>query len=103
MITIYQPGDIAAYNDDDDQTVLIIGEIIGDVYLGAAIAPAESPVIPGSATGLYYVESIDGYIVPTLVRAYRADELGTRSTNIASSRPFDLARSLYRGMLGSSR
>ena len=102
MSTIYQPGDIAAY-DDDDQTVLIIGEIIGDVYLGAAIAPAEKPVIPGIATGFYYVESIDGYIVPTLVRAYRADELGARSTNIAGSRPFELMRSLYRGIFGLSR
>lgn len=102
MSTIYQPGDIAEYNDAD-RTVLIIGEIIGDVYLGAAIAPAENPVIPGSATGLYYVESIDGYIVPTLVRAYRADELGTRSTNITGSRPFDLTRSLYRDTLELSR
>lgn len=98
----YEPGDIAM-GDGPGRYVLVIAEIIADVYLAAAIIAAENPVIPGSATGSYYVEAVDGYVVPTLVRAYRAEELEDHVSTIAGTRPFDLTRSLYRAALGLTR
>jgi hypothetical protein len=99
MTDVYQPGDVALYPRTSSH-VLVVAELIADVYLAVTINPAENPGKPDTSTGLYYVEDVDGYIVPTLVRAYRAPELAGRVAHVGNDPAFDLTRALYIAALG---
>lgn len=71
----YWPGDLIRHGRHTTHVLILSRPIVPDVFLGAGVIPAGENG-PGDSTVPFYLPEVDGLVVPTLVRAYRSDELG---------------------------